>query len=202
MNLTQFETINDYLQQVSVLVDLYDKKHSSFNIEVKRWFRQTELALHVARLPIVATIAARRANILAAERGTRPEGIALPKRASKRRICDAVAIHSLSDVQSIVLEALSTDQDAYSQAERLIRSVLVTANRKGVLNNGIQPPFTAANVRDLWRDMVADETVGMHTSQVLSLVSFRDALTLISRVLNEWAHEMTLSEPVSGSNPR
>ncbi|MDA2937076.1 hypothetical protein MYX75_02280 [Acidobacteria bacterium AH-259-A15] len=189
MNLIERENLTELLQQVSRLVDLFENRDSSFIRETKHWLRQIEEVLQAARLPIAAEVAARRADIVAAERGSRPEGLILPARASKSRIRQAVAIHSLVEAESTVLAALERVEGAYSQAEQIIRGVLVTANRKGVFNNDIQPPFTLAVLRGLWSRLLADETIRLHTSQILAFIGYRDALNLIGKVLEEWARE-------------
>jgi len=189
MNLFELEKLSALLLHVPRLVDLYENKDYVFIREVKRWFAETEYILKIARLPVVSDVAAWRASIIAAERGLRPEELKLPELASKGRVRDAVAIHSLGEAQKKVLAAVERDHDTFFQADKMLRGILVTASRKGIFNNETQPPFTPEKLKSLWTRLIADEDVGLPTSQVLAIIGYRDALALVQRILEEWAQD-------------
>jgi hypothetical protein len=186
MDLIEYERLNSLLQRVPVLVDLYEQREFKFLSEVKSWLRDTEDVLRGANSPIVSDISSHRAEIISAERGNRPVSVSLPARSSKRKVAEATAIQSLNSAQSSVLSVISDDLDAFTRADKSIRSLLVVANQKGLLNNNIQPPYTMPLLRNLWSALVSDDTIGTHTAQLLGLLRFRDALIMLGRVLEEW----------------
>lgn len=186
MDLIELERLNAELQRVPGLIDLYENREYRFTGDVKDWLQDVEQVLRAANVSIISDIAAGRGEIISAERGNRPASVSLPARATKRKVTESTALHCLNQAQSTILSAISADQETLEQAEKSLRGLLVVAKQRGILNNGIQPPFTMPVLRQFWGSLVADETIGPHTAGLLGLLRFRDALIMLGRVLDEW----------------
>jgi hypothetical protein len=189
MRLSQVENLNSLLLDVPRLVDLYEGRQSTFVSETKQWLHYVERVLGAARVSGVAEVAAQRSTIIAAEHGVSPKDLVLPERSSRRRMREAVTMQSLREAQAVVSDAISEPEKAFAQGERVLRSLLALANRKGLLNDGLQPPFAEEKLKGLWALLVADPDIGESAGQVVAMTGYRDALLLTQRILESWLRE-------------
>src|SRR5258706_9307614 len=161
---------------VPPIVDLYDNGDPRFAEDVKRWIHDAEEMLTTGRLPAVASLAALRGTLIAAEQGTVPVGVTFSGRTTPRKIRDAVAADVLRRADELIVSATNNAAAQFAEAERLVRQMLPVALRKGLI---------ASSATASWSSMEADPDLGAIATHVIGLAGRNDALVLLGRALQQ-----------------
>ena len=176
MQLAILDRIDALRLGVPPIVDLYDNGDPRFEEDVKRWIHDAEGILTMGRLPAVASLAALRGTLIAAEDGTVPAGITFSGRATPRKIRDAIAADVLRRADELMVNATSNAAAQFAEADRLIRQLLPVAIKKGLIGSSA----TAS-----WSSIETDPDLGAIATHVIGLVGRADALVLLGRALQQ-----------------
>jgi hypothetical protein len=180
LRIVSLEKIHETLLQVPALVDQFERRELNFLEAVRTWLTQTEKLLSDSRLPVVAQVAALRATLLSAERGSSPGANAVG-RSGARKLKDATAADVLGKAQGLIAGAISEDAARLAEGERLAQKLAMVAARKGLVPADVQTNGEALGAT--WRAMSADIDIGAATTHLAGLVGSHDALILLSRML-------------------
>jgi len=174
MRLATLDQIDELRLGVPRIVDLYDNGDPRFAEDVKRWVCEGEAILTAGRLAAVASLAALRGTLIAADEGTVPAGVTFSGRVTPRKIRDAVAADVLRRADDLMVSTTSNAAAQIAEAERLVRQMLPVAMRKGLIGS---------SAASSWSLLESDPDLGAIATHVVGLAGRSDALILLGRAL-------------------
>ena len=183
LRIVNLEEIQGILLKIPSLVDLQEKRDTSFIQSVKEWLSSLEKALENNKMPLAGTIAATRASLISTERGKMPEGVEFRRRTSGGNLKEAAAVGAIKKAGNIVYDAVKPDAERIAEAERTVRQLVAVARSKGIINNIEGNINFTENMHNLWQSLAADSDLRPGTTGVDGLVGPYDALILLDRVL-------------------
>jgi len=178
MQLATLDRIDELRLAVPRIVDHFDDGDPQFAPEVRKWLRDLEQVLTEGRIPAVASVAALRATLVAAEEGTVPADVTFSGRTTPRKIRDAVAADVLRRADDVVVAAVGNSAAQFAEAARLVGQMLPVAMRKGLIG-------TSAS--SSWSALESDPDLAAVATHVVGLAGRADALVLLGRALRDQA---------------
>jgi len=182
LGLLNLEEIHALLLRVPSLVDGLARHDPDFPNAVKDWLAQVEQVLLRNRLSIAAEIATLRGTVIAAERGVMPPVTALSGRTTPRKIREAAATEALRKAGALVADSIRGSEAQFAEAERLVRQLVVVAERKGLL--AATPGTPTQQLVTLWNAIRNDAELGAIATHVAGLAGPESALILLDRALS------------------
>lgn len=184
MNKQQKDDIQVLLEQVPVLISRYEAHDSGFVEATKRWFRDAEEILKRNKAPQVSELAAMRGVIIAAEDGIRDPSLIVEQGVRSSKIPAAVASISLKRAQEILNMMMEPFNRSLDEAQSIMRKVMVISGQSGLLTPFYNPDGALKiQAADIWRYLVEVANIGDGLMRVLSLISFEDAVCLMTECL-------------------
>lgn len=174
-------------EQVSQLVDRYQKHDPYFTDSVKMWLKQSEQILQMHGLPQLGELAGMRATIEAAQKGVRDSSFVVVERGVRSaKAAAAVASILLNRAQEHLQKILEPITHTLDEAEKIIRQIVVIAARFGIIDQlSDDDGGLNVSVEEFWRHLAARKDMGEWLMRVLSLISFEDALLLMKECLDD-----------------
>lgn len=184
MNLTTYDQLVLMLNQVPHIAAMYERKDGSFGQSVREWMDAAETILKANRIHLAAELATLKMTITSAQRGHRTQstedGII-----NKKKAVEIASMEALHQAQHSIRMLLAPHETRYDEATLSARRMLVIASSLGMLNARLRTKFDSATLPALWRDMVSNEKTVPWTMKMLEVVTPDEALTIVSRVLDE-----------------
>jgi hypothetical protein len=155
------ERLNQQLQQVGRLVDLYQAHDSNFIEQVVRWLSKIEEHLQQMRNPLSSYVAAERARILAAHDGFRDPHVSDPKVTRRKAIMATTSLVLNSVVDRLVETIRQIDEKFDAWREKMTQLLALGSMKKPI-------PMPPTEPRQLWLNKVwsqlgeIDEARGMY----------------------------------------
>jgi hypothetical protein len=177
------EEINALLLRVPGLVRILDERGSDFVGAVKAWLAEAERILQNNRLPAAAEIAGLRGQLISAERGVIPAGLAFTGRPTTRKVREATAADVLKKAEAAIANAIREDSARHAEGERLAQQIVAAAQRKGIVPGAGRFPRRGDLLSAIWRALSADKDVGQATTHLAGLVGTQDAMILLDQKL-------------------
>lgn len=184
LRIINLEEIQGMLLSISGLVDLHEQGRPDFVESLKQWLSKLEKVLDANRMPAAGNIAALRATLISAERGTIPAEIELHSRATGRRIREATAAFVLRQTSEIISSSIQKDSERVAEAERLARQLVTLAKAKGLIQGSLSGGSSMDKLRAVWHTMSADPTLSPGTLNAEGLVGPYDALIILDRIIS------------------
>ncbi|MHB1419533.1 MAG: hypothetical protein ACYCX4_08055 [Bacillota bacterium] len=169
--------------QIPSLVHLFEQKESHFFDSVLAWLGKLEKLLENNRNKLCSDIAILRGTLISIERGRAPEGITFTRSKSQRKVMDAAAVDALKKANELITGMIQGPLAQINEAERLIRQIVPIAELKGLLNPSGASPDHSANLKEIWRQLLADPELAAVGIHIKGLVSNNDVLILLDRVM-------------------
>jgi len=183
LRIVNIEEIQNMLGGISGLVDMQQGLDPNFNEKVKLWLAKLEKILESNRIIQVGEVAALRGLILSAENGIIPPGIEIHGRSNKRRIVEAAVTLSLRQSSSLVSDFLQREVDRVSDAERMMRQLLMLAKAKGLIQQIPNGSDHTEVLKYIWHTLSDDPEIAPGTINVEGLVGPHDALIILDRII-------------------
>lgn len=183
MNLTTFDQLVLMLNQVPHIAEMYQRKDSKFGRSVLEWIDAAETILKANRIHLAAELATLKMTITAAQRGnqTKPDDNVR----NRKKAVEIASIDALYQAQHSIRMLLATHEARYEEAGQAARRMLIVASSLGILNARLRTKFDSGTLPGLWREMMLNEKTAPWTVKMLEVVSPDEALTIVSRVLDE-----------------
>jgi hypothetical protein len=183
LRIVNIEELRQMLNSLSGLVDLQQRRDSSFDEKTKTWLAKLEKILESNRLMQVGEVAVLRGLILAAENGIIPPGVEIPARPNKRKIVEGAVTFSLRQASSIVSSFLQKEIERISDAERMMRQLIAMAKAKGLIQQLPNGNDHTEALSFIWRSLSNDQELAPGTINVEGLVGPHDALIILDRII-------------------
>lgn len=184
INLAAFDQLVLMLNQVPHIAAMYEKKDGAFGPSVREWMDAAETILKANRIHLAAELATLKMTITSAQRGHlmgSSEGGII----NKKKAVEIASMEALHQAQHSIRMLLASYETRYDEATLLARRMLVIASSLGMLNARLRTRFDSATLPALWRDLVSNERTSQWTTKMLEVVTPDEALTIVSRVLDE-----------------
>lgn len=183
LNLVQVEEISALLKEVPRLVDRLENRRSDFWDGVHTWLKQAENILQNNRLPAVSQVAACRAMLLQAARGTQCGEITFAGKSTQRKIRDATATMVIQRCNQLLHEIIAERQTVFQEADRLARQLIAVAEANGIIRNCRSNSPHQAFLQCVQMSIGADPNlVGVYT-HLVALVGKVDVLIFLDRAI-------------------
>jgi flavin-binding protein dodecin len=181
--LPNLEEIQQQLLELPGIVRAYEERTGDFADQARAWMVRLEEALKNNQLPAAGAIAALRAMVISAERGTLPPGLAFVGTPTVRKARDAAASEAIRRAEETVSGVLRADLAQVDEARRLVRQMLAVAQRKGLPVTTRDAPSISDAINGLWAACLRDAELAAAATRVNGLVGPFNALVLLSREL-------------------
>ena len=178
--------LQSLLDLVPALIQKCESRESGFVKSVKQWFTDAENLLAASHKPRLVALTQLQANIVAAQQGVFEPSFALDAAMPKRKAMSAIAVFSLERAREILHILLQSLIKNIEESRTLIRQALLLAHQKGIISKHCKLDDSLDNpTMALWNKLAATQDIRTRLNQVLTLVSYAEALNLMAVVLEE-----------------
>jgi phospholipase/lecithinase/hemolysin len=175
------------LEESSVLVNLYATEDAGFTRKLLEWLQKGEAVLTQHHKPQVSVLAGIRACTVAAGRGVYDKNRFVIERGQSRKVIAAITAIAFNQAQDILQDILQQAFNLIEKAEGIVKQVLLVAYQKQLLQPILQGPGTISQkLNAIWAMLLLNAELDLGAKQILSHVSYPDALRLIETVLEGW----------------
>ncbi len=181
LRIVNYEEIRNKLNQISGLVDLYDKKDSNFPEKTKNWLKQTEKILDNNKLIIAGRIGAIRASLISAEQGAYSANISFTGSPSRKKIVNATASLALQQAGEIISIFFQADHERFSEAEKHIRQLVSFIQANGAMNEFKGKTMDTETLKSMWQLIKTNPNLAQGAVNAESLVGLYDSLVILNR---------------------
>ena len=173
--------LNEHLQTLPVLTDLYAAHDSRFVAESLSWLAEVEQSLLRLRLPLAGMVASARGQVLATKDGYRERELVADS-ANSRQAQRAVTTVVLNRVEAALRRVIDERDAQISGLKEKMAQLLAVASAVRPIPAPDGQPHEAW-LRDLWSSIpVTNETAGMYTYLNAS-TPHEDLLPLLDELL-------------------
>src|SRR3954470_15870080 len=183
LTLLQYEHLGELLREVPSLVDALEERRPGFASDVVEWLRRVEGSLEDNRLPAVSQIAAGRAQLIEARRGTLPSGMVIAGRPTTRKIQEATAARVLERSSDVLHATIGEREATFQEAEKVTAQLVVVAGAKGIVAACEDGNTHAGMLRCVQQTLAADGDLAGGYAHLLALVGSTDVIILLDRAL-------------------
>lgn len=173
------------LNQVPHIAEMYQRKDNKFGRSVLEWIDAAETILKANRIHLAAELATLKMTITAAQRRNRTQIKPDDNARNRKKAVEIASIEALHQAQHSIRMLLATYEARYDKASQAARRMLIVASSLGILNARLRTKFDSGTLPGLWREMVLNEKTAPWTVKMLEVVTPDEALTIVSRVLDE-----------------
>ena len=171
-----FEKLVEYSNQVPQLVDRYENRDLMFINHLKKWIKQIEKTLKENNIPESSTFSNYRLLVLSVERGDIKE----PNTGynQRKKIRESYAIQALTQAQNSLQILIAKSDEEFHICKKILRKLILDAITFEIIKNDIfkSSPTSATK---LWRDFLSNPKTSLLALQVLEIVNYPDALSLL-----------------------
>ncbi len=183
LRIVNFEEIRNKLNEISDLVDLYDKKDSYFPLKVKDWLKQTEKILDNNKLIIAGRIGTLRASLISAEQGAYTANISFTGSPSRKKIVNATASLALQQAGEAISIFLQADHDRFAEAEKQISQLVSIIQANGAMDEFKGKTMDTETLKNMWQVIKSNSNLAQGAINAESLVGPYDPLIIFNRLL-------------------
>jgi hypothetical protein len=183
LHIVNLEEIQGLLQQASVLVNLQDKKSPDFVIQVRNWLVTIEDVLQRNRMPAASKLAVYRGQLIAADRGVIPPGIALIGAPTVRRVKEATAGELIRLAEALVWGVIEADQKRVAECEQVARQLVTIATFKKLIPLDGDRGSRSQYLNAVWHALLTDPDLQGGAIHMQTLVGPADALIILDRIM-------------------
>jgi len=183
LRIINLEEIQNLLLRVPAIVEQNEQRNPNFVPTVKKWLIELETVLKNNRLPAAANVAALRGNLISTEMGNIPAGINIKGRLTKRKVQQATASQSISQIVEIISSIVQKDVERVAEAQRITRQLVSIAKIKGLITEVPHGKNFTPILKSIWTKMSNDQALAQGVVSVEGLVGPNDALLLLDRTI-------------------
>lgn len=180
------EEIQYLFEQVPNLINKYESQEPTFVEFVKKWFKEAEELLRIQKIHQVGELAGLRGTIEAAESGVYDDTFFVEPGLRPSKVTAAIASLSLNKAQDVLNRVLEPLNRKLEEAGKIIRSIVVISGQLGIIARySDSAGGLTISVEEFWKQLAAMENIRDGLMQVLTLVTFPEAIYLMKQILDE-----------------
>lgn len=179
-------------EKVPHIVNRYENQVPLIAQMVKHWIKEAEDVLKYYKVPQFSELAVMRGCITAAEQGVWDNSFIIKQNVRQSKVAPAIAIITLKRAQDILQLILDPINRSLDEAKKLLNGIiLITAQRKIITQYSGPDGELTVSVRELWEYLATRENIREALSQVLTIVTYNDAIHLMKECLDQLPQYLT-----------
>lgn len=178
--------LDGLLAESAGLIDLYEKKESSFYERTLKWINRVEELAANNKWPVLPEVSALRGKLITAARMQAGDSFDwVPQSKNRRRARDGLAAEVIGRVTALMGESFGNDRRLQEEAMNLLRQVVAIGTVKGLIE--MKPPGkdTSAYVREGWAALLSDPELSAACGRAVGLAGGYNAFMLFDRAASE-----------------
>lgn len=169
----------ELLAECSTITKMVDQKDFGLIEYVKVWLEKSEKLFHDFNMAEQGKVSVIRASLIAAKSGIYTSD-AISTQSSKQKKKIHFIIQNLTEASNLLFEAYKSNNEEILKAKTLTNQVVLVALQINHFPSDLLLlPIQPSNLKSIWQFLYANQELQKGLNQVLSIVSFADALRLM-----------------------